>query len=325
MKKLISITLCVIALSTLFIGCSSGANTTGNGANITISEEPQDTASTEKKKLIAISMANTDEYRTSWLDIFHKLAGDQYDIKITNADRDFNKQIADVDSLIAMNPDVLIIQPSSDDAIVPALETAYEKGIPVILVDAIPLTEHYTALVTDDQREAGEIQADYVNAWLDENPERVANVGYLVGEYIYKPPMPRMEAFFDNCPRANKIVEQEGLFKADKAMTVTEDWLQIYPEINVYACMNDDMAIGVIQALKAAKKNLDDILVLGVDGTSAGIAYLKTGELDCTAAQDVNIAVQVCFDTIVKILNREEVEQKILPHSYRAILPEDVQ
>jgi inositol transport system substrate-binding protein len=102
-------------------------------------------------------------------------------------------------------------------------------------------------------------------------------------------------------------------------MSLAEDWLQTYPQINVYACMNDDMAIGVIQALKGANKNMDNILVLGVDGTAAGLQYLKTGELNFTVAQDVNVATKVTFDTMVKILNGEKVDKLVIPHSFKGM------
>lgn len=47
-------------------------------------------------------------------------------------------------------------------------------------------------------------------------------------------------------------VENEGMMKANDAMSLAEDWLQAYPDLNVIACMNDDMAIGVIQGLQCS-------------------------------------------------------------------------
>lgn len=334
MKRLISVSLCLIMTFTLLTGCNSGPTattaTTAKTDTVAVTTansvgETTAATSTGKKMLIGISMANTDEYRTSWLDVFKRLAGDKYTIEITNCNKDNDKQIGDIDSLIARKPDLLIVQPSSDDAVVPALESAASKGIPVILVDSIPKTEMYTAVVTDDQRDPGKLQADFVNAWLDADSTRVANVGYIQGALIYEPTKPREPGFFDNCPRAVKIVEGDAEFNVDKAMAQTEDWLQKYPQINVYVAMNDDMAIGCIQALKAAGKNLDDIIVVGVDGTKAGIEALKAGEMDMTAKQDVEIAAKACFDTMTKILSGEKVDKLVLPHSFKALLPKDVQ
>jgi ABC-type sugar transport system, periplasmic component len=132
MKKTISIALFLIMAFVLLTGCGTATplatakpapvNAAPTAVAATAVPPAATAAPAAAKKLIGFSMANTDEYRTSWLKAFTALLGDQYDLKTTNADKDFNKQIGDIDSLLALNPSLLIIQPASDDAIVPALE-----------------------------------------------------------------------------------------------------------------------------------------------------------------------------------------------------------
>ena len=67
-----------------------------------------------------------------------------------------------------------------------------------------------------------------------------------------------------------------------KAMTL---WLSFFPEINGVVAANDEMALGAIQALKAANR-LQGCLVTGVDATPDGLAAVEAGELSQTVKQD---------------------------------------
>ena len=52
-------------------------------------------------------------------------------------------------------------------------------------------------------------------------------------------------------------------------------------------CMNDEMAIGAIQAMKAAGISMDDVVVGGVDATSDALVAMAAGEMDVTVFQDL--------------------------------------
>ena len=58
-----------------------------------------------------------------------------------------------------------------------------------------------------------------------------------------------------------------------------------YDEFDAIVCQNDDAALGVVQALKSADM-LEEVLVLGVDGSDDALASIKAGELSMTALQD---------------------------------------
>lgn len=58
-----------------------------------------------------------------------------------------------------------------------------------------------------------------------------------------------------------------------------------YDDFDAIVCQNDDAALGVVQALKSADR-LEDILVLGVDGSDDALASIEKGELSMTALQD---------------------------------------
>lgn len=332
MKKVLLLILSLTMLTTVFVGCGSSKEPVQEKENASIEQSNTKEENVEKEEVkeeepfkIGVAMNSADEYRSSWINAFTELAEQKgYTIYSTNADTDASKQISDVESLIAKEPDIIVMHAANADGSVPAVEAVEAAGIPCVLFDFPVNTDKYTTLITDQQYLNGVIQGEYVNKWLEEDPSRVANVGYIVGMYSMEAAMPRMDAFFETCKDAVKLSEKEGGWSADAAMSITEDWLQAYPEMNVFACMNDDMAIGCIQALTAAGKNMDDVLVLGIDGTEVGKEYIKSGELDCTAARDLNLETQFTLDTCEKILNGETVEKDLEPKAITALTKDNL-
>ena len=79
--------------------------------------------------------------------------------------------------------------------------------------------------------------------------------------------------------------DQAGDWDTKKALSITETWLSKYDDIDGIWCACDDMALGVVQALKA-KGLYKEVKVTGVDGISAAIDAVGTEELVCTIANN---------------------------------------
>jgi len=69
---------------------------------------------------------------------------------ITNADEKVDKQIADIESLLVKNIDVLIIYPTVGDALIPVIERTVAEGIPVVVFGGTINTDKMTCLVKQD-------------------------------------------------------------------------------------------------------------------------------------------------------------------------------
>ena len=263
---------------------------------------------------IAVSLNDADEYRTQWLNTFTEMCDAKgYKVISANAGSDASKQISDVESLLLQQPDIVVMHAYSADGAVPALDAIEAAGIPCVLFDFDVNADNYTTQVVDQQATYGQMQAQYILEWLAADPTRELHLGYVVGMYSMEGAMPRRDGLYEGLGIEAAEAEAEANWSANEAMSITEDWLQAYPDMNVFACMSDEMAVGVIQALVSAGKNMDDVLVLGVDGSDVGIEYLKTGELDATAARDINIEVSFTLETCEKILAGETVEKSLQP------------
>jgi inositol transport system substrate-binding protein len=99
--------------------------------------------------------------------------------------------------------------------------------------------------------------------------------------------------FFDKRPDVKILDEQVANWNKDEGMRLMEDWIVAHPKIDAVVSMNDNMAAGAIEAVKAAGGKLHP-LVYGVDGTAEACLLIKDGAMTSTTLQNANeLAVRV--------------------------------
>ena len=90
---------------------------------------------------------------------------------------------------------------------------------------------------------------------------------------------------FKDFPKTKLVGELPGNFNREDSLKATEDLLTRYPDIVGVVAQNDDVAQGVIAALRSAGlKPGQDVLVVGADGTNEGITAIKQGQQLATSA-----------------------------------------
>lgn len=320
MKKIISLLLVLTLMCAALSACASGESE----QPVTESEQPVTSADPEageaesgEETVIGVSMNSMDEFRTDWLGFFEQFANEAgCKLIVTNADNDANKQIADLESLIVQEPDIVVVTPVSAGACDPGIEALYEAGIPCMAIDFEPATENYVTKYGPDMATSISMCAEYC---ANEAKEKGVTLQWaeMVGSYAMGDVESTRVELTEEAVKAVQpdsvcLAVQEGNFAADQAMGITEDWLQAYPQINAIFCHNDDMAIGVIQALNAAGVDMDNFWVTGTDATAAAMEYIESGELDATAGRDIEGEAKDALDLCFKILAGETVEHQIV-------------
>jgi inositol transport system substrate-binding protein len=86
-------------------------------------------------------------------------------------------------------------------------------------------------------------------------------------------------------PQIKVVREQTGNWQRVQGKTIMENWLASGQEIDGVASNNDEMALGALQAIKAAGK-LGKIPVGGTDGSHDALESMAKGELNNTVFQD---------------------------------------
>lgn len=221
---------------------------------------------------------------------------------------DLNKQISQIEDLIAQKVDAIFLNPVDWKGIKPALEAAKKAGIPIINVDAPVFDEDLVdCIVASDNYGAGVLVAEDVMKRLDS-----AKV-VLLEHPTAKSAIDRTQAFKDmvaDKPQYEIVASQSSEGQLEQAMPVMENILQAQKEIDVVYALNDPTAMGALAALQAANRD-KDVLVYGVDGAPEAKLMVKEGKITGTAAQSPKgigtTAAEVCY----RLLAGETVDKHI--------------
>jgi fructose transport system substrate-binding protein len=213
-------------------------------------------------------------------------------------DGDAAPQITAIENCVAAGAKGILIT-ASNDSVVPALKAARAAGILVIALDT-PLadaeaqdmtfaTDNFEAGLRIGKWAAGKLGAEGVAnakiAMLDINKDNISvdvqrDTGFLVGFGIEVPDLSVMGS--ENDPRV--IGHESSGANPEGGLTAMETLLAKDPDINVVYTINEPAAEGAYQALKAAGKEGQAIIV-SVDGGCPGVASVKSGVIGATSQQ----------------------------------------
>jgi len=152
-------------------------------------------------------------------------------VYITNADEKPEKQLADIDDLLVKGVDALIVYPTVADAIIPAIEKVYAKGIPVIVFGGDIATDKLTCSVEQDLRAFGRAQAK----WLAEELKgkgKIVMLSGIAGNTTAEDRYAGAMEVFKQYPGIQILDHQYTDWSPPKAKTIMEAMIQAFPEID---------------------------------------------------------------------------------------------
>lgn len=206
-----------------------------------------------------------------------------------------DKQINDINALIAAKGDnmILFIDANNAPNIVPIAEACEEAGVYWSAAWNAPegvLPTDYEYWVTFQSCDAVDQGYQIAKALFDSLPTpgkgKICVLEGLLANNANVDRMAGLQKALEEYPDIEVLDDQAGDWETGKALTITENWIAKYgEEIDGIWCACDDMAIGVVQALKAKGLN-GKIKTTGVDGTSAAVALVESGDLACTIANN---------------------------------------
>lgn len=202
---------------------------------------------------------------------------------VVDARDDPAKQLNDVEDLIRQRVDVILINPTDSDAIVSAVEEANDAKIPVITVDRSANGGDVLLHIASDNVSGGRM----AGAFIAEKLGGQGKVIELVGVPGTSSARERGQGFNQEISKYSGIsvvARQTANYNRAEGLTVMENLLQAYPDVDAVFAHNDEMALGALEAIKAAGK-LKDIIIVGFDATPDAVASVENGELSATIAQ----------------------------------------
>ncbi len=227
---------------------------------------------------------------------------DNLELIFVDAKEDTVKQLGQIQNFIIQQVDGVILVPVNTDATQPMTDDILKAGIELVYLNRRPAyLPDGVAYVGSEELRFGEEQAKYVKNHIDGG-----NIGILMGMMTVEAAILRtqgVEDFFADKPEYNIIRKQTGLWQRSQGMVVMENWINSGDKLDVIIANNDDMALGAIQALRAAGK-LDNTIVVGVDATPDGLMAIKNGALDATVFQDSNGQAVGAVDAVLNGINK---------------------
>lgn len=241
--------------------------------------------------------------------------------KITIVDSENNQatQNEKVELFITLGMDSLILNPVDRAAAGVEIDKAKASNIPIVFVNREPFADdmkkwdkvYYVGSKAEESGiMSGQIIADYWKGHpdADKNGDGVLQYVLLLGEPGHQDTELRSEysikCIEDNGIKVEKLAEDSAMWDRVKGQEKMASFIASYgDEIEAVISNNDDMALGAIEALKAAGYFTNDkyMPVVGVDATAPALQALQEGTLLGTVLNDsenqgkaaVNIAVQL--------------------------------
>ncbi|MCT1578093.1 ribose ABC transporter substrate-binding protein RbsB [Oceanobacillus kimchii] len=227
------------------------------------------------------------------------------DIVTVNAQDDASVEISGIEDLVQQQVDILLINPTDSAAVSSAVQSANAADIPVITIDRSADEGEVETLITSDNISGGEMAAEFIAETVGED----ANVVELQGIAGASATRERGEGFHNVAEeKLNVLVSQPANFDRTEGLTVMENTLQGYNDIDAVFAHNDEMALGAIEAIKATGK---DIVVVGFDGVDDAIAAVEAGELTATVAQQPDLMGQEAINTVQEVFAGNDVDELI--------------
>lgn len=272
----------------------------------------------EETWLFGYANHNSDENSLKQMDAFCKAveewnaAGNTPTIEVTTttAESDLQRQLADIDTMLAMGVDGIAIQGVDPVGIIPAVQVCLEQGVKVIELRGANI-DGIVNLKIGDETVMGETMYNYLAEQLEANPDLVLNIGLIYGNAAQTAQLVRVDTCVEMLEenfgdRINVLASQPCDWDTEKAQACMENWLQQYQgTMNCVISAAGMMACGACNAVVAAGESMDDWYFTTVDATADALYSIKQGQVDMTVGIDVEEAGVHIFEYMVDYMNGE--------------------
>ncbi len=238
---------------------------------------------------------------------------ERLDINLKLSVTDQAGQIAAIRDFIAQKVDGILLAPQTRSGWNEVLQEAKDAEIPVVLLDRgldAPESLWVTQISSDfafEGREAGK--------WVAEQLNGKGTVVELFGDPAADPAILRNQGFMeiiDTYPGIEVVESKTGEWSQDKGRQVVEAWIAAGVQFDALYAHNDGMALGAIEALKAAGKTPGtDVIIISIDAIKAAFEAIGRGDLNATVECSPLLG-PLGFEKIIASINGEKVDKYII-------------
>ncbi|MDT0263367.1 sugar ABC transporter substrate-binding protein [Jatrophihabitans lederbergiae] len=229
-------------------------------------------------------------------------------LDVENANNSDSTALNLATSALTKQPGILIIDPVGSQSATASVTSANSANVPVMAFDRKPEGGDLATFVGYDAIQAGRNAADALAKGLGDKGTIVEIQGLLGTNVAQDRSKGFEEEMAAKHPNIKTVAKQAADFDRAKALDVMTNILQAHPDINGVYAANDEMAMGVLAALKS--RSLDGKVVLvGNDGISDALAAIAAGKMYATNAESPYALGQKVSDLAADVIGGKSVEK----------------
>jgi ABC-type sugar transport system substrate-binding protein len=237
-------------------------------------------------------------------------------VQIEDAKDDVSKQLSQVQNFIANGVDAIIVNPVDTSATAAITKAAADAGVPLVYVNREPADVEKlgpkAAFVASNEAESGTLETKQICKLLGGK----GNILVIEGQLSNQAAVQRTKDIHEviatpDCSGIKIVAEQTATWDRTQAQNLMTNWLSKGLKFDAVVSNNDEMAIGAMQAMKAAGIDTKTAIVGGVDATQDALASMKSGDLKVTVFQDAAGQGKGAVDAAMALAAGKPVEKKV--------------
>jgi ABC-type sugar transport system substrate-binding protein len=217
-----------------------------------------------------------EKMANKWLGIVN------YTVNAPTSESDVDVQIAQLEDAITKGAQALVVAPTDASALNPTFDRAKAEGIPVLIIDSNTTWPDKLTFIGTDNVAGGRLGGEYLCSLFPAGTPVAIITGQETAASIVDRVKGAEEAF--TACGLEVVAKINGEHTREGGLRAMEDILTANPDVQGVFCINDNEAMGAIEALKAAGK-LDAVTLVGFDAIPDAINAILAGDLEATVAQ----------------------------------------
>jgi len=233
-------------------------------------------------------------------------------VQAAERELDVEKQMQIIENLIQRKVAAICLTPAGSREVIPAILKANRAGIPVLIldtrVDSTALAEaggKVATFIGSDNFDGGRIAGERIIAKLG-GIGRVAILEGIPGHETGDSRLRGFHAAIDKAPGIRIVASQTANWERDQGYNVFQNILQSHPDVQAVFGCNDMMALGAVEAIAAAGRSAD-ILVIGFDAITDAREAIAAGRMEASVAQNPREMGRLAIENAARFMRGEQI------------------
>ena len=229
--------------------------------------------------------------------------------KGTSDESDVAGQVRILESFINQGVDAIVVAATDSKGLVPTLQEAEKEGIPVITIDSNTKPQISESFIATNNTKAAGKAADLIAETIG-GKGTVALIPYVAGASTSNAREKGFKQRLQQHERLELVTTRYSNSSYSRAMTVTEDILTSYPDLDAVFAANEPSVLGAAQALKSRGK-AGEVTLVGFDASPSEIEGVRNGAIQGLIVQD---PYQMGYQGVVqamRVIKGKPVEEHI--------------